>query len=195
EVKASMSDLFVGDEGVGQLTGRLSVRDTLVTYEFEAASPRLAVSGTGRVELNDEMDAELSFQVTDTSLDPYFRVVQPGFSSFTSAVASGNIRVGGELYNPDALRIDTTVDRLDMKFLDYRLRNAQPIHVSVDRQMLQVDSLKLVGEETEIDLTGSIDLPRQTVSLQANGAANLAVLQGFVPNLRSSGRAEVSARI
>jgi TamB, inner membrane protein subunit of TAM complex len=195
DVKASISDLFVGDEGVGQMSGRLSVRDTLVTYEFEAASPRLAVSGTGRVELNDEMDAELSFQVTDTSLDPYFRAVQPSFSSFTSAIGSGTIRVVGELYNPNALRVDTTVDRLEMKFLDYRLRNDRPIHVSVDRQMLQVDSLKLVGEETEIDLTGSIDLPHQTLALQASGAANLAVLQGFVPNLRSSGRAEVSARI
>jgi hypothetical protein len=195
EVKASVSDLFLGEEGVGHLTGRLSVRDTLVTYEFEAASARLAVSGTGRVELNDERDAELSFQVTDTSLDPYFRAMQPGFSAFTSAVASGSIRVVGELYNANALRVDTTVDRLEMKFLDYRLRNDRPIHVSVDRQMLQLDSLKLVGDETEIELTGSIDLPRQTLALQANGAANLAVLQGFVPNLRSSGRAEVSARI
>src|SRR6185436_733710 len=86
EVKASISDLYVGDEGVGQVRGRLSVRDTLVTYEFEAASSRLAVSGTGRVELNDEMDAELSFQVTDTSLDPYVRAIQPDFSPFTSAV-------------------------------------------------------------------------------------------------------------
>jgi hypothetical protein len=195
DVKASVSDLFIGEEGVGQISGRLAVRDTLITYEFEAASSRLAVSGTGRVELNDEMDAELSFQVTDTSLDPYFRAIQPGLSPFTSAVGSGTIRVVGELYNPNALRIDTTVDRLEMKFLDYRLRNERPIHVSVDRQMLQVDSLKLVGEETEIDLTGSIDLPRQLLALQANGAANLAVLQGFVPNLRASGRAEVSARI
>ena len=195
DVKAGISDLFVGDEGVGQVSGRLSVRDTLVTYEFEAASTRLAVSGTGRVELNDEMDAELSFQVTDTSLDPYFRAVQPDFSSFTSAIGSGTIRVVGELYNPNALRVETTVDRLEMKFLDYRLHNDRPIHVSVDRQMLQVDSLKLVGDETEIDLTGSIDLPHQTLALQASGAANLAVLQGFVPNLRSSGRAEVSARI
>ncbi len=195
DVKASLRDLFIGDEGIGQMTGRLSVRDTLVTYEFEAASTRLGVSGTGRVELNDEMDAELSFQVTDTSLDPYFRAVQPGFSSFTSAIGTGTIRVVGELYNPNALRIDTTVDRLEMKFLDYRLHNDLPIHVSVDRQMLQVDSLKLVGDETEIDLTGSIDLPRRTLALQASGAANLAVLQGFVPNLRSSGRAELSARI
>jgi hypothetical protein len=195
DVKASVSDLFFGDEGVGEVTGRLSMRGLLLTYEIEAASPRLAASGTGRIELNDEMDAELSFRVTDASLDPYLRVMYPDFSAFTSAIASGTIRVVGELYNPDALRVDSTIEQLNMSMLDYRLRNAAPIRLSVDRQALQVDSLRLVGEGTELDLTGSVNLRDQTLALQANGAANLAVLQGFFADVRSSGRAEVSARI
>ncbi len=195
DVKWGASDLFFGDEGIGEMTGRLSMRGLLMTYELEAASPRLAVSGTGRIELNDEMDAELSFRVTDTSLDPYLRVMQPTFSPFASAVASGTIRVVGELYNPDALRIDTNVEAVNVQLLDYRLRNQSPIRLSVERQVLQVDALKMVGEDTEIDLSGSVNLNDQSVALQANGAANLAVLQGFLPDIRSSGRAEVTARI
>jgi len=195
DVKWSASDLFFGEEGVGEATGRLSIRGLLMTYEMEVASPRLAVSGTGRVELNDEMDAEMSFRITDTSLDPYLRVVQPTFSPFASAVASGTMRVVGELYNPDALRIDTTVEQVNVALLDYRLRNQAPIRVSVERQVLQVDALKLVGDDTELDLTGTARLVDQSLALQANGAANLAVLQGFLPDIRSSGRAEVTARI
>lgn len=195
DVKWSASDLFFGEEGVGEATGRLSIRGLLMTYEMEVASPRLAVSGTGRVELNDEMDAEMSFRITDTSLDPYLRVVQPTFSPFASAVASGTVRVVGELYNPDALRIDTSVEQVNVALLDYRLRNQAPIRVSVEQQVLQVDALKMVGEDTEIDLSGTVQLVDQSLALQANGSANLAVLQGFLPDIRSSGRAEVSARI
>lgn len=195
DVKWSVNDLFFGDEGIGEMTGRLSMRGLLMTYELEAASPRLAMSGTGRVELNDEMDAELSFRVTDTSLDPYLRVLQPTFSPYTSAVASGTIRVVGELYNPEALRIDTNVEQVNVALLDYRLRNQSPIRLSVEHQVLQVDALKMVGDDTELDLTGSVNLADQSMTLQANGAANLAVLQGFLPDIRSSGRAEVSARI
>ena len=190
-----INDLFFGDEGVGEVTGRLSIRGLLMTYEMEAASPRLAMSGTGRVELNDQMDSELSFRITDTSLDPYLRVIQPNFSSFTSAVGSGTIRVVGELYNPDALRIDTNIEQVNLRMLDYRLRNEAPIRLSVEQQVLQVDALKMVGDDTELDLTGSVNLVDQTLALQANGAANLAVLQGFLPDLRSAGRAEVAARI
>src|SRR5688572_19847252 len=195
DVKASASDLFFGDEGIGEMTGRLSIRGLLLTYEMEAASPRLAVSGTGRIELNDEMDAEMSFRVTDTSLDPYVRAMQPTFSPFTSAIASGTIRVVGELYNPDALRIDSTIEQVNLAFLDYRLRNAAPIRLSVERQTLNVDALRMVGDDTELDLSGTVNLADRTLALQANGAANLAVLQGFLPNVRSSGRAEVTARI
>jgi hypothetical protein len=195
DVKWSASDLFFGEEGVGEVTGRLSMRGLLMTYEMEAASPRLAVSGTGRIELNDEMDAELSFRVTDTSLDPYVRAIQPTFSPFTSAIASGTIRVVGELYNPDALRIDSTIEQVNVALLDYRLRNAAPIQLSVEGQVLQVEALRLVGDDTELDLSGSVNLEDQTLALRANGAANLAVLQGFLPELRGSGRAEVTARI
>ena len=195
DVKWSVNDLFFGDEGIGEMTGRLSMRGLLMTYELEAASPRLAVSGTGRIELNDEMDAELSFRVTDTSLDPYLRQLQPTFSPFTSAIASGTIRVVGELYNPDALRIDTSVEQVSVALLDYRLRNQSPIRLSVEHQLLQVDSLKMVGDDTELDLSGSVNMIDQSLALQANGAANLAVLQGFLPDIRSSGRAEVTARI
>lgn len=195
DVKWSVNDMFFGEEGVGEVTGRLSMRGLLMTYEMEAASPRLAVSGTGRVELNDQMDAELSFRATDTALDPFLRQIQPTFSPYTSAIASGTMRVVGELYNPDALRVDTTFEQVNLRMLDYRLRNQAPIRLSVEHNALQVDALRLVGDDTELDLSGSVNLTDQSLALQASGAANLAVLQGFLPDIRSSGRAEVTARI
>lgn len=195
DVKMTVQDLFVGDEGVGQITGRLSVRDTLLTFELEAASPRLAVSGTGRIALTEAADAEMSFRVTETSLDPYVRAMDPTLSPYTTAIASGTIRVVGELNHLDALRIDASVEQLDLGLFDYRLRNQGPIRVAVDRQELRVESLRLVGDDTGLELTGTVDLARQALSLQATGAANLAVLQGFSPDIRSAGRADVTTLI
>jgi hypothetical protein len=196
DVKVDVQDLFFGEEGLGEVSGRLSIRNELLTYELEAASSRLAVSGTGRIALDDEHgDAELMFRVSDTSLDPYVRVFKPDLSPYTTAVASGTIRVVGELYNPDALRITTTVEQLDLRLVDYRLRNQGPIMLAVDGPTLRVDTLRLVGDDTALDVTGSVDLTRQALSLQAYGAANLAVIQGLLPDVRSSGRADVSALI
>lgn len=196
EVKVDVQDLFFGDEGLGVVSGRLSIRNELLTYQLEAASSRLAVSGTGRIALDDEHgDAELMFRVNDTSLDPYVRVFKPDLSPYTTAVASGTIRVVGELYNPEALHITTTVEQLDMRLVDYRVRNQGPIMIAMDGPTLRLDTFRLVGEDTALDVTGSVDVPRQALSLQAFGAANLAVIQGLLPDVRSAGRADVSALI
>ncbi|MDP1569852.1 MAG: translocation/assembly module TamB domain-containing protein [Vicinamibacterales bacterium] len=197
DVRVTARDVFVNDEGIGQVTARLAVRNILLTFEVEAASPRLAVSGTGRLALTDEGDAEMSFRVTDTSLDPYVRALafRPDLSPYTTAVGSGTIRVTGELYNFDALRVDTTIEQLDLRFFDYQLRNASPIQVAMDRQVIEVNALRLVGDQTELDLVGTVDLVNETVSLTANGDANFAVLQGLVRDVRSAGRTEVAARI
>src|SRR5919112_1273114 len=44
DVKLRIEDLFAGDEGVGQISGRLALRGTQVNADFDAASPRLLVS-------------------------------------------------------------------------------------------------------------------------------------------------------
>src|SRR5690606_2667529 len=88
-VRLSVFDLFLQDEGIGEVTARLTVRDGTLGIELDAASPRLIVSGAGRVAMNDASDADITLRFTDTSIDPYVRTVIPELSPFTTAVASG----------------------------------------------------------------------------------------------------------
>mgnify|MGYP003345948215 FL=1 len=195
DVRGSINDFYLGDEGLGQVSGTLAIAGETLTVRFEAASPRLAVSGSGQVGLTDQMPAELTFNVSDTSLDPYIRVFQPDLPPYTTAVASGSIHVVGSLANVDDLVVDTSVDALDLRFFDYRLRNQAPIKASLERYSLKVADMRLVGEDTELTLSGAIDLHSERIAARMNGAANLAVLQGFVPNVRSSGQARVEATV
>ena len=50
EVRGTVNNLSVSGETVGQVSGRVNVRDGLMAFEAEAASQQLAVSGSGRVE-------------------------------------------------------------------------------------------------------------------------------------------------
>ena len=149
----------------------------------------------GTVALSEEMDADLSFTVSDTSLDPYLRAFDPELSPYTTAIASGNLRVVGELADIDHLVVDTTVDKLDLRLFDYRLRNAVPIRMALDRHSLRVTDMRLIGDETQLDVAGVVDLHNERIAMRANGAANLGILQGFVPNIRSTGQATVEATL
>jgi len=193
DVRVTMSDVFVGNEGVGQVVGDLNISADLLTLKVEAASPRLAVSGAGRIELTETMDAELAFSVADTSLDPYIRAFNPRLSPYTTAIASGNVRVVGQLANIDQLLVETTVERLDLRLFDYRVRNAAPIRIALDRHTARITEMRLVGDETQLDIEGLIDLHNERMAVRATGDAGLGILQAFVPNIRSSGRATLQA--
>jgi hypothetical protein len=195
DVRLRVDDLFAGDEGIGQVTGRLGVRGELLTLEVEAASPRLSVSGSGRIALTPESDAELSFRFVDSSLDPYVRFLVPQLSPYTNAVVSGSVRVTGQLTDVDHLLVDATVDALDLKLFDYPVRNDGPIQLALDRHAVRVGRLRLAGEGTELDVGGEIGLHDRQIALSATGDANLGLLQGFFRDIRSSGTAEIVAEV
>ena len=196
DVKVRVDDLFAGDEGIGQLTGRLSLRDEVLTIgELEVASSRLALSGSGRVALTPEMDAELTFRFTDTSLDPYVRFFQPRLSPFTNAIAGGTVRVFGELANLNQLVVDATVEQLDLKLFDYQVRNEGPVQLSLDQNVVDIRRLRLAGEGTQLQVGGRISLRDQRIAVEALGDANLGILQGFFRDIRSRGTATLTAQI
>jgi translocation and assembly module TamB len=196
DVKFRVNDLFVAEEGVGQVTGTLAVQGQELRGEIDAASPRLAITGTGRVALTRQSDAEITFRFHDSSLDPYVRLFVPSLSQYTTAVASGSIRVVGELADFDHLLVDGTVDTLELRLLDYAVHNATPIRLALDRQQIRIDELRLEGVDTRLRVGGTVGLRDQRIALQMAGDANLGILQGFFPgSIRGSGRAELTAGI
>lgn len=195
DVRLTVSDLFVGDEGVGQVAGELNINEDMMTVKLEAASPRLAVSGFGRVALTPGMESDLTFSVADTSLDPYLRAFDARLSPYTTAIASGSIHIVGRLADVDALVVDAAVDRLDLRFFDYRLRNAAPIRLALDRHTVRIQQMRLVGEDTQLDVAGDVNLHDERIAVRLTGDAGLGLLQGFAPSVRSSGRASLEARL
>ena len=194
EVKGELNDVFVADEGIGKIVGGINVSSGLMTVQLEAASPRLSVSVTGQISM-PEQDADVSFTVLDTSLDPYVRLFLPQLSPYTTAVVGGSVRVVGNLGDIDNLLVDGTIDSLDMRLFDYALRNARPIRLALDRHSIRVADMRIVGQDTQIDIAGVANLHDRTINMRANGDANLAVLQGFIADLRSSGTAALAGTL
>ncbi len=195
DVKFQIGDLFLGSEGIGQVSGRLGIRGIDMNVDLEAASPRLTVSGSGRVTLNDDYDSELSFQFADTSIDPYARLFVPKLSPFTTAIASGTMKVSGKLAVPSALLVDAEVSAADLRLFDYRVRNDGPVRLAFDRNVVRIHRMRMAGEGTLLELAGELGVETRRIAVTASGDANLAVLQGFYRNLRSSGSAALKASI
>jgi hypothetical protein len=195
DVKTTIADLFIGDEGVGQVSGTLSLRGPMLTLsELNAQSRRLSVTGQGRLALTPERDVDVTLRFSDTSLDPYIRLVA-GFSPFNTIIADGTIHAKGELADVDHLVVNTVVDRLQLKLFDYPATNDGPIELALDQHVFQVRRFKLAGDRTALDLGGTIDLHQRQIALDASGDANLGILQAFYRSIRSEGTARLHAEV
>ncbi len=195
DIRFRASSLFIGDEGVGLVTGDLALRGKELSGDVNAASPRLAINATGRIALTPQADAEITLQFRDSSLDPYVRLFVPRLSPFTTAVASGTIRIVGELADVDHLLVDGTVDTVNLSLFDYALTNAAPVRLALDQHVVRIDELELVGEGTRLRVSGTIGLHDQQIALRAEGDASLGILQGFFRDVRGSGRAVLTAAV
>ncbi len=195
DVRFQVDALSVGPEEVGQVTGALTLRGDDLIGEIDAASPRLNVTGTGRIGLGSQGTSELTFRFHDSSLDPYVRLFVPKLSPYTAAVASGSVRVTGRLTDIDRLVVDTTVDRVDLRLFDYEISNALPVRIVLDQHVVRIEQLRLVGEDTRLDVGGAIRLHDETIAVRASGEANLGILPGFFRDVRGSGRAQLVASV
>jgi hypothetical protein len=190
-----VADAAIGEQPVGEVTGTIALRGNELSGDVNAASPTLALTGAGRIALTPQADCELSFRFHDSSIDPYVRLFLPNMSPYTTAVTSGSVRIVGELTDINHLVVDTTVDMLDMRLFDYALHNDGPIHMTLDQRNIEIYSLQLAGENTQLRVVGRVGLREQKIGLQATGNADLGILQGFFRDVRGSGRAELRAAV
>ena len=204
-VHATIADLFVADEGIGNVISDFIVDGDLLTFtKLEAASARLSVSGSGTIALNDTHDVDLRFTVTDTSLDPYIRAFEPRLSPYTTARVSGDLHVYGELSDIDNVLVEASVDRFDARLFDFLIRNPDdpqtpgrrvPIRLALERHSVRVIDMRLEGQDTDLTVAGDVDLHNETIKMRLTGGANLRILEGFTRNVRSQGRADVKAAL
>ena len=192
--RLTVVDLFIGDEEVGQVTGRIDVRDGSLTLDLEGASSSLAVSVLGSVALPPENDIDLFVTVAKMSLDPYVRMFVPELSPYATAVVSASMRVSGQR-SWDHLRAEAGIEQVDLSLFDYDIHNDGALRLTLDRQVVGIDRWRLAGEGTALDLSGSVDLESEVVRLGVAGNANLGVLELFFQDLRASGDAVIQAEV
>ncbi len=192
EFGGTITDLYASDEFVGEVTGHLSVAGQRLTIDqFNTSSFRLQVNGSGQIVLNDTYDAELTLRFLNTSIDPYLKFFAPKMSPYMRAVASGAVRISGPL--ADYRHLTVTVSEVDgtLSLFEYQLHTDGPLSMTYKDGTATIGRFRLAGDGTNLALAGRMSVDNSTIAIQADGDANLAILQG--PNMRGDGRAVLHA--
>ena len=93
------------------------------------------------------------------------------------------------------LQIIDSVDQIENIYWDLvyayenvRVQNEGPVRFTVAQQVLTLQQLRLKGEDTDLSAHGTVQLTGpKTLDLRADGRLNMKLIEGFSPELTSSG--------
>src|SRR5262249_52936351 len=184
--------LFLGEEGLGALAGRVSATgDGAIALAVEGTvrSARVDLKVGGTVEAAPPYDSDLRLEARDTSLDPFVRASFPAFPAALGLVASGRAALRGPLQNPRLLDAEATVPDLLVQLPEYPIRNRDPIALRVPGPRVASARAGRAGEGTAPLVEGGAALrPAGRFELPAPGAAALRPLSAFAFAKRVRGR-------
>ncbi len=186
--------LFMGDEGVGSLQAQLvGTGDGRVRVDGRCRSPRLDLALGGAVATTPPYEAALTLSARSTSLDPFLRVLQPALPSALALVASGEVRIGGPLGTPAAVRAEASLPDLELLLPEFVVRARDPVRIGYSDGRLELTRLHLSGEGTELEVKGVADfLGEGPLGLSGRGRADLRALALLSRQLRGSGTARLA---
>jgi translocation and assembly module TamB len=141
----------------------------------------------GTIRMREMMPAHINAQFSNFDFMPLLQSVFHTKLSGQSYVG-GTLTLEGPLKQPKTLTVHAQIPKLTAEMEGVELHNAEPIRVSVANQRVQLDSVHLVGTDTQFTATGTVDLiGNGKMDIRADGRLNLKLAQSFDPDINSGG--------
>ena len=195
DAKVFVRDLTLDRERVGNLTVDALTEGGAVHLiarsEFEHAQFNL----DGFVRPTDGYPADLTLRFDKLDVDAFLREYLQSRVGGHSAL-SGEVQVRGSLRDPRNMNVVATVEGLDADIDDVRIRNEGPIRLTIAQQVVRLQQLHIVGEDTDFSAHGTASLQgSRDLDLAADGHVNLALIQTLNPDFISSGTVDMSMTV
>lgn len=193
--KIQLRNLVLSGEPVGGLDLNATTRgeDLKVTGRSNFLNASLGLDGI--VRLRGELPMHLIVDFTNLDADSIIRGYLKQFHLTSHTLLAGHLRVDGPLRQPENMSADGSIHSFAAGIENVKVVNEGPIHFALNRQVVSIDNLHLVGDGTNFNAGGTIALSGdRALNVRANGSVNLRILQSFSPEYTASGMTTLNMR-
>ncbi len=202
---------------LGEFTLTADTRGEQVSVDAKGKLDTASLQGTGSWRLNGDENGSASIRFSRMTLDDAHRlamllgaapqgesslplegVLDEGAVAITLALRhprdfQASVILNGVQFNPKAGQ----VLGLGVQPQDVVLKSAQPVVVDVTAKGARIQTVRLTGRDTNLEISGSIPFASASggADLAARGTVNLVALQLVNPNLLALGNATVEATL
>ena len=141
----------------------------------------------GDIQLGYDHPADLSFHLDGVDLDALWRDYLGGQLTDHSVV-TGAVRMRGPILQPARWVLEGELSGLGLEIEKVKIHNQQPVLFGIVSDSLNIESLHMLGEGTDLTTHGSIKLVEPySLDLAADGHLDLKLLSGLDADLTASG--------
>ncbi|MDQ6704438.1 MAG: translocation/assembly module TamB domain-containing protein, partial [Acidobacteriota bacterium] len=203
DVKAT--GLAAQGKNFGDLTLTANTTGGKLNFALDSNLANASIHGRGNAELAGDYPVSAQLTFKDLMWTHVQALLGPntGEPPAFEAVADGQLSVNGPALKTDNLRGSLQVTRLQANTVPrpggparpITIQNQGPIAASLDRGTARIDSLHLTGPQTDIQATGTVSIPTQSLNVNLNANTNLGLLQQFDRDFVSSGNVVLATTV
>lgn len=187
-------DLRVGQEVIGSFDGDLHSDGKIAKLEVHSAMTDGGLSGGYTLGLSDPYPLSGKVSMTNITLDPFLLAALHIQHVTGHGTADGEVAVEGNLKHPESLVVDARFTRLLLNYANVQLENSGPVHFRSSKDEINIEPATFHGTDTNLQVGGAVHFTgNRNLNLNLNGALDLRLLSGFVPDLDARGPAQINA--
>jgi translocation and assembly module TamB len=187
-------DFRVGQEIIGSFNGDLHSDGRIAKLELHSAMTNGGLSGGYSLGLSDPYPLNGKVNLRNIVLDPFLLAALHVQHITGHGTADGDVAIDGNLKQPESLIVDANFTRLLLNYANVQLENSGPVHFRSSKDEINIEPATFHGTDTNLQIAGNVRFTgRRTVNLNLNGALDLRLLSGLVPDLDARGPAQINA--
>jgi translocation and assembly module TamB len=200
-------DLRINDQPVRDVTLTATTKGSEIVARLDSAVAGLTVQGEGKWSLTDDYPgtAQIGFRQVDLGrLQAWLKHGKPAGGMQLAGSAEATLEISGPAIKPELWKAALRVSSLNVgpggtlaaNGKSLSLHNAAPIVLTMERNVVKVQSARLVGSATDLALSGTINLQQKNpLDLRVAGSFDLATLRDFNRDLDSAGSVQTGVTI
>jgi translocation and assembly module TamB len=177
---------------ISNIAARLSIANQHANIDLHSIVEQGSVEAKGDIALTGD-------HYTTATLDVHALPVVAVAANFFPTQASKlggqteiHLTLKGPLETPEQIEAHLEIPSLNITYANAQLALSKPLHADYRNGTLTIAPSQIQGPGTNLTFGGTIPLKSQAAyALVADGTVDLAALQQFAPDVRSSGRMEV----
>ncbi len=188
-----LNDLMYNGTPLGQaaVDARTEGKVGYVTLNSELTGAKLQATATTQLVGDYQTQAQATLEHLD--LQQPMAIFAPGSGKVSSKIA-GRVTVSGPLKTPEKLSGTAVLDPLSATVQGYELHAVSPLRVTLAHGTATLDSLHIVGLDTDLQASGTAELLGVTnpkggrLNVKANGSINPAIAHTFSSDVTADGK-------